>query len=55
MRVGNFTIFKEKAGVISENEIWICFHSCYMYTNESLLGLLINIVKYWKKDSNLIG
>lgn len=55
MRIGSLVIFKEKAGVISEGPLWICFHSCWMYTGESFLKLLYNIVKFWKSDRNIIG
>ena len=48
-------IFKEKAGVISEEPTWICFHNCYMYTHSTLFGLLITIITEWKQDKNMVG
>jgi hypothetical protein len=55
MKLGKFVIFKEKAGVISERPIWICFHSCWMYSNESFFGLFVTMFKQWQKDCNLVG
>jgi len=48
-------IYKEKAGVISEEPIWVCFHSCYMYTGRTLFQLLRNMIKYWNDDIAMIG
>lgn len=55
MRIGSFVIYKEKAGVISKDPIWVCFQSCWMYEGASLLGLLWNIVSQRRQDRNLIG
>jgi len=48
-------IYREKAGVISEKAIWICFHGCYMYTGDTLYLLIRNMMKYWNNDQMLIG
>lgn len=46
-------IFKEKAGVISENEIWVCIHGFYLYTHKSFIGLIWTIITQWDNDKNL--
>lgn len=33
-------IFKEKAGIISENEVWVCIHNCYLYIADTLEKLI---------------
>lgn len=48
-------IFKERAGVISPRPVWVAFISEYMYTGDTLPGLLLNIARQWKDDKNLIG
>lgn len=48
-------IFKEKAGMISENEIWICIDSCWLYTGDTLFELLWCILKEWRSDKHLVG
>lgn len=47
-------IFKEKAGVISKEPVWVCLHDCYMYTGDTFIGLLWNMVKYWNDDKMMI-
>lgn len=48
-------IFKAKAGVISPEPCWVCFHSCYIYTADTFLGLLWAMITQWNDDSNLVG
>ncbi len=48
-------IFREKAGVISKNHVWVCFHNEYMYLGDTLPGLLLEIVTNWKNDRNMVG
>lgn len=48
-------IFREKAGIISEKPIWICYHSTYMYVGDSLIGLLWEMATKWNNDHNLVG
>lgn len=55
MRVGNFILSKEKAGVISKEEICICIYSCYLHANESLVKLLYEVVTEYKHDRHLVG
>lgn len=48
-------IFKQKAGVISENDVWVAIHDAYLYTDDSLLGLIKIILFEWKHDKHLAG
>lgn len=48
-------IFKEKAGIISKDSSWVCFHKEYMYTSDTLLGLLKQIIFEWKHDKHIAG
>lgn len=54
-KILNFVIFKEKAGVISEKPIWICFQSSYMYVGDNLFDCLKDMWINWKSDKCLIG
>ena len=55
MRIGQFGIFKEKAGVISRDPIWVIFYSCYMYTADTLLGVLWLFITEFKHERHMIG
>jgi hypothetical protein len=48
-------IFKEKAGVISEKECWICIHSCYLYSADTLERLIEILNNEWEHDRHLAG
>lgn len=48
-------IFKEKAGIISPNEIWVCICDGYLYTADTLEELVIVLNKEWKQDKHLVG
>lgn len=48
-------IFKQKAGVISKKDCWVCFHSCYMYIADTLMELIWVIITEWKQDRHLVG
>ena len=48
-------IYKEKAGVISEKPIWMCWHRCWLYTADSFLSLIIILITEWKHDRHLVG
>ena len=57
-------IFKEKAGVISEDEIWVCTcsemtsvdsASGYMYTAKTLEQLIEILNTEWEDDKHLCG
>ena len=48
-------IFKEKAGVISEMPVWVCFESEYMYVGRTLLELFWIMLTEWKADYHIVG
>ena len=48
-------IYKEKAGVISPEPVWVCIDDCYLYTADTLIMLLITIILGWKSDKYLVG
>lgn len=35
--------------------VWICFHSCYMYTGLTFLGLVKQMATEWNHDRHMIG
>jgi len=51
----NMRIFKEKAGVISEEETWVCLCEGYLYTGSSLEDLIEVLNTEWKNDRHLVG
>ncbi len=48
-------LFKEKAGVFSEDARWVLLHSCWMYDAATLAGLLWLVLREWKNDRHLVG
>lgn len=48
-------IWREKAGVLSEEPCWVALHGCYLYTADTLLGLLWLAVTEWNNDRHLAG
>lgn len=48
-------IFKENKAVLCEKPIWICFHSYYMYTGNTLIKLIWQIITEWNNDKHSIG
>ncbi len=48
-------LFKEKAQVISERPIWVFTESAYLYCNESLIKLAIEVLTEWRNDKHLVG
>lgn len=55
MRIGNYQIFKEKAGMISLGPCWVCFYPGYLHAHDTLLGLLWQVVTEYKHDKHLVG
>ena len=51
----NVVIFKEKAGVISAESVWVAIIGDYMYISKTFLSLLKTIINEWKNGSNLVG
>lgn len=54
-RGGGMKIFKEKPGVISEGPGWVCIDDGYLYTADTLLGLLWMLLTQWKDDRHMVG
>lgn len=50
-----FHIICEPPGVISKDRCWVCIHEAWMYTSESFLGLLREMIAGWKHNKNLWG
>lgn len=51
-------IFRERAGVISPGNCWVCLYGGvpgWMHTSESLPKLLWEVVTEWKNDRHLVG
>lgn len=48
-------IYKEKAGVISEGPVWVCIHDGYLYTADTLEGLIKVLNEEWEHDKYLVG
>lgn len=47
-------IFREKAGVISKNPVWVCFHKEYMYFDDTLFGLFVEMIIHWNHESKYV-
>lgn len=48
-------IFKEKAGIISKDPVWVAIQSDYLYIAPTLFRLLWLLITEWKNDRHLIG
>lgn len=48
-------LFKQKAGVISRNDFWVIIDRPYLYTNNTLLGLIYKFITEYKSDKHLVG
>jgi len=50
-------LYREKAGVIALDPVWVCFYGegCYWVVEESLLLCLFIVVTEWKHDRHLVG
>jgi acyl-ACP thioesterase len=48
-------IYKEKAGVISQKEVWCCIHNEYLYIANTLKELIKILNTEWENDKHLIG
>lgn len=48
-------IYKEKAGVISPEPVWVCIDDGYMYIADTFIMLLITMIFGWRSDKHLVG
>jgi len=46
-------IYKEKSGVISKEPVWVCIQNRYLYTHNTLIGLLWTIITEYQEDKHL--
>lgn len=50
-----FTFCRENPGVISKDKCWVFIHDCWLYCDESILGLIHSVIFEWKHDKHLVG
>jgi hypothetical protein len=51
-----FHFHKTNPGEISHQATWVCFYGdCYFQTNDSLIKLILEIIKEYKQDKHLTG
>lgn len=55
MRFLGFSFVRYKAGYISEESIYVCYHKGYMYSDHRLLKLLWMLLTEFKTDKHIIG
>jgi len=48
-------IFKEKAGVISPESVWVCIYKEYLYIESNLIKLLFVLLFEWNDDKHFVG
>ena len=48
-------ILKERPGVISKDEVWVCACDGYLYTADTLEELVKVLNTEWKDDKHLVG
>lgn len=48
-------LFREKAGVFSDDARWVLFAGCWMYDAPTLFGLAWLAIREWKHDRHLVG
>ncbi len=56
VRIGSWQLFRERAGIISPDQVWVLLTpGVYMYTGDSLLDLLYNTIRDWHTYRALVG
>lgn len=56
IKIVKFKLYREKAGVISQRKMWVFIDSKgYLYLDESLIRLIIVVVREWRNDRHLVG
>lgn len=48
-------IFRQKAGVISQESCWVCVHQSYLYIGDTLPQLLWIMITKWNNDKYIVG
>lgn len=55
MRSFPLKIWRSKPGEIGPDRHWCATYSCYLHIEDSLFGLLWNLVTEWEDDRHLVG
>lgn len=57
MKIFNLVIKKEKAGIISKDDLYIIYdrNSGHMYEHRTVIGLNKLLITNWRNDSHLVG
>lgn len=53
--MNRWNIYFSPPGVISDNGVWVLIHRDYMYTGDTLFGLLYIVLTEWKENKHFIG
>lgn len=54
--ISKFKLYREDAGIISKNKIWVFLDGTgYLYYNESLFKLLWEVFREWRSNKHLVG
>lgn len=48
-------VFRERAGVLADVPVWVCFWNCRMACDESLFRLVWTVARDWDDDRYLVG
>lgn len=54
MRIGKLVIEKDKGSTMSNN-VWVGYWSYYAYIDDTLLGLIWQMITKFKHDSHRVG
>jgi len=54
-RFFKFEVWREPAGVISRDPIWVCLYDVWLHTHPTLWGLLWDVLRNHKSDHNLVA
>ena len=47
-------IFKEKAGILADEAVWVCMYDGYLHADASLIRLLWEVLTEYKRDKHII-
>lgn len=48
-------LFRERAGVISEQPVWVCMANHRIFIHESFWKLVWQVATEWNDDRHLVG
>jgi len=56
LKYNKIKIFKEQEKVISPNRVWVAIiENTWLYTSNTLIGLIWKLISEWKHDKHLVG